>query len=229
MISQASRRILSSSLRFKNQIGMMSTPMRLFSSLPYHIVVGMPALSPTMEAGTISSWKVKEGDSFIAGDSLAEIETDKATMDFEAQDDGIVAKILVQAGSADVAVGVPIIVTVEEEDDVAAFADFVPEVEAAAPVVEEAAAAPAPVVAAPTPVPTPVPVAAPAPVPVVAEVPLPVVAAAPVVEVPVAACVPTVGPAWGNFARVTSPLAAALSADQKKYIEKYGSTGQLPL
>lgn len=85
----------------------------------------MPALSPTMEAGTIASWKVNEGESFGAGDSLAEIETDKATIDFEAQDDGVVAKLLVEAGSGEITVGVPIMVTVEDEADVAAFKDFV--------------------------------------------------------------------------------------------------------
>ena len=84
----------------------------------------MPALSPTMETGTISEWKVKEGEAFAAGDSLAEIETDKASIDFEAQDDGVVAKILVDAGTADITVGKPIMVTIEEEEDVAAFADF---------------------------------------------------------------------------------------------------------
>ena len=78
-----------------------------------------------MEAGTISSWKVQEGESFAAGDSLAEIETDKATIDFEAQDDGFVAKILVEAGSDEINVGVPIVVTVEEEDDIDSFKDFV--------------------------------------------------------------------------------------------------------
>jgi len=83
--------------------------------LPYHIVFGMPALSPTMDAGTISSWNVKEGDSISAGDSIAVIETDKASIDFEAQDDAVIAKLLVEAGSGEVAVGVPILVTVEEE------------------------------------------------------------------------------------------------------------------
>jgi len=199
---------------------------RLFSSLPYHIVMGMPALSPTMETGTISSWKVKEGDSFIAGDSLAEIETDKASIDFEAQDDGVVAKILVEAGSADIACGSPILVTVEEEDDVAAFADYV---------VEEVAAesAPEPTPAAePTPAPAPVVAAAPAPVPVAEVAPEPIVAAAvaaPVVAEVVVASAPTVGTSWGNFASVRSPLASILSADQKKYVDKYGSTGQVPL
>lgn len=203
---------------------------RLFSSLPFHNVMGMPALSPTMETGTISEWKVKEGDSFIAGDSLAEIETDKASIDFEAQDDGIVAKILVEAGSADIACGRPILITVEEEEDVAAFADYVAEevAEEAAP--EPAAApeptpAPAPVVAA---APAPAPVAAAAPVPVVEAVPEPIIAA-PVVEAVVAASAPTVGTSWGNFASVRSPLASILSADQKKYVDKYGSTGQVPL
>ena len=203
---------------------------RLFSSLPFHNVMGMPALSPTMETGTISEWKVKEGDSFIAGDSLAEIETDKASIDFEAQDDGIVAKILVEAGSADIACGRPILITVEEEEDVAAFADYVAEevAEEAAP--EPAAApeptpAPAPVVAA---APVPAPVAAAAPVPVVEAVPEPIIAA-PVVEAVVAASAPTVGTSWGNFASVRSPLASILSADQKKYVDKYGSTGQVPL
>ena len=86
----------------------------------------MPALSPTMEAGTIATWNVTEGQSFVAGDSLAEIETDKATMDFEAQDDGVVAKILMEAGSNEINVGVPIVVIVEDEDDVAAFKDFAP-------------------------------------------------------------------------------------------------------
>ena len=66
--------------------------------MPYHLVVGLPALSPTMESGALAEWYVKEGDFFRAGDGLAKIETDKAAMDFEAQDDGYVAKILVAAG-----------------------------------------------------------------------------------------------------------------------------------
>jgi hypothetical protein len=66
--------------------------------LPYHLVVGLPALSPTMEVGTLAEWYVQEGDTFHAGDALAKIETDKAAMDFEAQDDGVVAKILIAAG-----------------------------------------------------------------------------------------------------------------------------------
>ena len=61
--------------------------------LPYHIVVGMPALSPTMETGTLTEWYVEEGGGFSAGESIAKIETDKASIDFEAQDDGFIGKL----------------------------------------------------------------------------------------------------------------------------------------
>ncbi|OCL04174.1 hypothetical protein AOQ84DRAFT_324809 [Glonium stellatum] len=77
----------------------------------------MPALSPTMTEGNIASWKVKEGDSFVAGDVLLEIETDKAQMDVEAQDDGIMAKITQGDGAKGVAVGVRIAVVAEPGDD----------------------------------------------------------------------------------------------------------------
>jgi pyruvate dehydrogenase E2 component (dihydrolipoamide acetyltransferase) len=210
---------------------------RSFSSLPYHLVVGMPALSPTMEAGTIASWKVKEGEEFAAGDSLAEIETDKATIDFEAQDDGVVAKILVEAGSGEIPVGVPIIVTVEDTADVAAFKDFVPET-----VAEEKPAEVAPPTPAPAPTPTPTPVVekpvvpptsvaaavTPEPVPVVTPAPGNVAVASAESEVATSSA-SMLSPGWGNFAKIKSPLASTLSASQKKYIELYGSTGQIPL
>ncbi|KAF2741473.1 hypothetical protein EJ04DRAFT_453965 [Polyplosphaeria fusca] len=77
----------------------------------------MPALSPTMTEGNIASWRVKEGDSFSAGDVLLEIETDKASMDVEAQDDGILAKIFQGDGSKAVQVGSRIAVTAEPGDD----------------------------------------------------------------------------------------------------------------
>lgn len=100
----------------------------LSKDYPSHTLYPMPALSPTMTTGTISNWSVSAGSSFSAGDVLCEIETDKASMDFEAQDDGIVAKILREGDSAkDLDVGVPICVVVEDEDDVEAFADFVVE------------------------------------------------------------------------------------------------------
>ncbi|KAJ6780517.1 hypothetical protein PWT90_07341 [Aphanocladium album] len=81
----------------------------------------MPALSPTMTEGNIASWRVKEGESFSAGDVLLEIETDKATMDVEAQEDGIMMKIMSQDGSKAVPVGTRIAVLAEAGDDVAAL------------------------------------------------------------------------------------------------------------
>lgn len=79
----------------------------------------MPALSPTMEEGTLAKWLVKEGDTVSAGDILAEIETDKATMEFEAVDEGIVGKILIVEGTEGVKVNTPIAVLVEEGESVA--------------------------------------------------------------------------------------------------------------
>ena len=78
----------------------------------------MPALSPTMTEGNIASWKVKEGDSFSAGDVLLEIETDKASMDVEAQDDGVIAKITQVDGSKGIKVGTRIGVIAEPGDDI---------------------------------------------------------------------------------------------------------------
>lgn len=76
-------------------------------------------MSPTMELGGIVKWHFKEGDLYSAGDSLLEIETDKATIDVEAQDDGIMAKILLQDGAKDIPVGKPIAITAEPGDDLA--------------------------------------------------------------------------------------------------------------
>ncbi|KAI0023270.1 hypothetical protein F4780DRAFT_104918 [Xylariomycetidae sp. FL0641] len=81
----------------------------------------MPALSPTMTEGNIATWKVKEGDSFSAGDVLLEIETDKATMDVEAQDDGKVMKIMQGDGSKNVQVGTRIGVLAEPGDDISSL------------------------------------------------------------------------------------------------------------
>ncbi len=82
----------------------------------------MPALSPTMEEGTLAKWLVKEGDTVSSGDILAEIETDKATMEFEAVDEGTIAKILVPEGSDGVKVGTPIAVLAGEGEDASAAA-----------------------------------------------------------------------------------------------------------
>ncbi|KAG8693523.1 hypothetical protein FRC08_009060, partial [Ceratobasidium sp. 394] len=77
-----------------------------------------PAMSPTMTEGGIASWKKKEGDAFEAGDILLEIETDKATMDVEAQDSGILGKIIVGDGAKNVSVGTLIAMLAEEGDDI---------------------------------------------------------------------------------------------------------------
>src|SRR3546814_20938964 len=81
------------------------------------IELKMPALSPTMEEGTLAKWLVKEGDEVKSGDLLAEIETDKATMEFEAIDEGIIAQILVPEGSDNVKVGTVIAVIAGEGED----------------------------------------------------------------------------------------------------------------
>ncbi len=104
----------------------------------------MPALSPTMEEGTLAKWLVKEGDTVKSGDILAEIETDKATMEFEAVDDGVIGKILVAEGTEAVKVNTPIAVIGEAGEDMSASAPAA----AAAPEPAPAAEAPAPVAAA---------------------------------------------------------------------------------
>ena len=78
------------------------------------IEILMPALSPTMEQGSLTKWLVKEGDIVASGDLLAEIETDKATMEFEAVDEGVIGKILIPEGSQDVAVNTPIAILLDE-------------------------------------------------------------------------------------------------------------------
>ena len=90
----------------------------------------MPALSPTMEEGTLAKWLVKEGDTVAAGDILAEIETDKATMEFEAVDEGVIGKILVEEGSAGVKVNAPIAVLLAEGESAEDAAPAKPAAEA---------------------------------------------------------------------------------------------------
>jgi len=99
---------------------------------PMSIELKMPALSPTMEEGTLAKWLVKEGDTVASGDILAEIETDKATMEFEAVDEGTIAKILVAEGSDGVKVGTPIAILAGEGEEVSAAAPA-PKAEAAPP------------------------------------------------------------------------------------------------
>ncbi|SCV05461.1 LANO_0H07998g1_1 [Lachancea nothofagi CBS 11611] len=98
--------------------------LRTYASYPPHTVIGMPALSPTMTQGSVAVWSKQVGDQLEPGCVLAEIETDKAQMEFEFQEDGYLAKILVPEGTKDLPVGKPIAVYVEEESDVGAFKDF---------------------------------------------------------------------------------------------------------
>jgi pyruvate dehydrogenase E2 component (dihydrolipoamide acetyltransferase) len=117
------------------------------------IEIKMPALSPTMEEGTLAKWLVKEGDTVKSGDILAEIETDKATMEFETIDEGTVQKLLVAEGTDGVKVGSPILVLAGEGEDASApapKADVAPAKPAAAPQKEpEVAAKEPPAAAAP--------------------------------------------------------------------------------
>lgn len=80
------------------------------TDLPDHVVVNMPALSPTMTQGTLMSWAVEIGDEVAAGDQLGEIETDKASMSFDSTEDGFIAKLLVEAGTHDIPLGTPVLV-----------------------------------------------------------------------------------------------------------------------
>lgn len=126
-----------------------------WTDYPDHIVVPFPALSPTMETGTIAKWEIAEGEAFSAGSVIASIETDKATMDFEAQDDGILAKILKDGADAtDLPVGTPIAIVVEEPEDVAAFSNYVvaEEESASSPSSDAPSSAEAPIAAASAPV-----------------------------------------------------------------------------
>jgi len=91
------------------------------------ITITMPALSPTMEEGTLASWQVKEGDSVSAGDVLCEIETDKATMEVEAVDEGTIGKLLVEEGTEGVKVNAAIAVLLEDGEDSSALDGYTPE------------------------------------------------------------------------------------------------------
>jgi pyruvate dehydrogenase E2 component (dihydrolipoamide acetyltransferase) len=172
--------------------------------MPINIL--MPALSPTMEKGNLAKWLKKEGDKVKTGDILAEIETDKATMEYEAVDDGTLAKILVPEGSADIAVNQPIAILATEGEDVKAAAA------GAAP----AKAAPAsPVATAASP--TAVPAASPAVAPSAAKAPAAAPAAPPS---------PAPAPAANGHGRIfASPLARRLAKAAGVDIGRIPGTG----
>ena len=150
------------------------------------IQILMPALSPTMTEGTLAKWHVKEGDEVSSGDVIAEIETDKATMEVEAVDEGKMGKILVAEGSEGVPVNQPIAVLLEEGEDASAA--------------EAASAAPAPA-------PSPAPAASEAPAPSAAPTPAP--AAAPASA---AAPAPAAAPSAGGARVFASPLAKRMAS-----------------
>ncbi len=114
------------------------------------IIITMPALSPTMTEGTLAKWIMKEGDAVQSGDMLAEIETDKATMEVEAIDEGVLAKILVSEGTEGIAVNAPIAVLLEDGEDAS---DIQEAVDAASSALTPAAAAKAPADDDPAPAP----------------------------------------------------------------------------
>jgi len=169
----------------------------------------MPALSPTMTDGTLARWLVGEGDKVRSGDVIAEIETDKATMEVEALDDGVMAKIVVAEGSQNVAVNALIAVLAEEGEDVSE----------AAKMAEGADAAPAPAKAAP---------AAPAPAPVSApkaeaeQVAAPAPGPAPA---PTPASVPAPAASEGRARVFASPLARRIAGDAGLDIAAVKGTG----
>uniref|UniRef100_A0A3Q1ESP4 Acetyltransferase component of pyruvate dehydrogenase complex n=1 Tax=Acanthochromis polyacanthus TaxID=80966 RepID=A0A3Q1ESP4_9TELE len=131
------------------------------SSYPTHMKITLPALSPTMTMGTVQRWEKKVGEKLSEGDLLTEIETDKATIGFEVQEEGYLAKIMVAEGTRDVPLGTPLCIIVEKESDIAAFKDYVetgvaevstpPPAPAPTPVAAPAAAAPSPAPAAAAP------------------------------------------------------------------------------
>ncbi len=115
--------------------------------MPINIL--MPALSPTMEEGTLAKWLVKEGDTVESGDILCEIETDKATMEFEAVDEGVIGKIIVADGTEGVKVNAPIAVLLEDGESADDISDAPAPTTPEAPKVAAEAPAPAPAPAAP--------------------------------------------------------------------------------
>mmetsp|Transcript_14270 Transcript_14270/g.57547 ORF Transcript_14270/g.57547 Transcript_14270/m.57547 type:complete len:509 (-) Transcript_14270:319-1845(-) len=94
------------------------------ASYPDHTVLEMPKLSPTMETGVISEWTKAEGDEIKSGDVIASVETDKATIDFEVHEDGYLAKILVEAGKPDIAIGQPVAIMTETPVETAVFEGY---------------------------------------------------------------------------------------------------------
>jgi pyruvate dehydrogenase E2 component (dihydrolipoamide acetyltransferase) len=215
---------------------------RLISSINYptHIVVNMPSLSPTMEVGTIGKWLCQVGDEIKAGSAMAEIETDKASMTFEAQDEFYIAKLLCDEGQ-EIKVGQPILITVDDKSLVSSFSSFTlsnttsssssaetsvtpKKTETVAPsTTQPPSLIPQSVQSIPITT-TTVPVALTKatksePVSVPTKLPIPTVPPTPMKEVKKAA---TTDSSSSSKASKPSPLLAKFRKDQLSYIEKYG-------
>ncbi|MGJ4956719.1 pyruvate dehydrogenase complex dihydrolipoamide acetyltransferase [Bradyrhizobium sp. HKCCYLRH2015] len=170
--------------------------------MPINIL--MPALSPTMEKGNLARWLKKEGDQVKSGEVIAEIETDKATMEVEAVDEGTLAKILVPEGTQDVPVNDVIAVLAGEGEDVKA-AGSAPAAAASKPEAKPTASAAPPAAASPAAAPAPKPAAAPA---------------------PAAPAAPAAAPQVNGHARVfSSPLARRLAKDAGIDLGRITGTG----
>lgn len=175
--------------------------------LPHHKKIPLPALSPTMEMGTVVSWKKKEGDQLSEGDLLCEIETDKATMGFETPEEGVLAKICIAEGTRDVPIGKLLCIIVDKSEDIAAFKDFKSD-EAVVSKPAAAAAAPTPQVQVPPPPPPPPTPAAAAPIP------------------PASTGGPVLPPALGSAARgAATPYAKKLAAERGVDIQSLQGSG----
>jgi len=171
------------------------------------IEIKMPALSPTMEEGTLAKWLVKAGDTVKSGDLMAEIETDKATMEFEAVDEGVIAEIVVTEGTDNVKVGAVIAILASEGED-ASTAKAAP-----------ATSAPAPAKVAPAPATEEPKAAAPE-----KEAPKQEAKAAPA-AVPAAAPAPTPAPAASGDRVKASPLARRLAAEKGVELSALAGSG----
>ncbi len=186
--------------------------------MPINIL--MPALSPTMEKGNLAKWLKKEGDKVKTGDILAEIETDKATMEYEAVDDGTLAKILVPEGSADIAVNQPIAILATEGEDVKAAAGGGAPAKAAPATATPLAAAPA------GPGGSPAPTASPAAKAPAASPAAPAPAAAKPAPAPAASPASSPAPAANGHGRIfASPLARRLAKTAGIDIGRIPGTG----
>ena len=170
-----------------------------------------------METGVVSQWYVQEGDKVQAGDALAQMETDKASMDFEAQDDAYIAKLLLPTlPSPELKVGTPILITVEDEADVAAFANYQVVVEEQE---DETLTPDSGAVQAPPPPPKKEEVVQVAPV----ATPTP---PAPVAPPPPPSKTTTKTTTTITTTTVDSPLQKSLLRQQQQYVQLYGTTGQ---